>query len=321
VYLLSLRKSVLPEGSEEPNRPLRGRNERTPLLSQNAEEPARLTADSFSGHSQYTTILFALSFLAVLLPLMPSILFILTTRRSPPSVPLEGHIYQYLAKVMSSVGVMGMFISAGLIRRRPEMRFNPPKLGAGFGLRAGVYDDPEAEDEASLSDTADTLSVGGKNLDRSRRGGANVLDYDGCCLFSFIFVGYVSLGICLRSADLLTWSFKAIRIGLLSMKKERLDIADLPHLPYANRAENMRLTSQGTLFVPYASTPSPDGSSDVMEESIHTGDLEGGKIGALELAKYLYRGKYRIILDCKSFSSFSTTTSMNTRFCLRSSPV
>lgn len=186
------------------------------------------------------------------------------------------------------------------------MRFDPPKLGAGFGLRAGVYDDPVAEDEVSSSDTTEASPIGRKDLDRSRRLRANVLDYDGCCLFSFIFVGYVSLRVFPRSAESLTWSFKAIRIGLLSRKKERLDIADLPHLPYANRAENMRLTAQGTLFVPYASDPRLNGSTDIDEMVPDTSDLKGGKestgnLGSFELAKYLYRGKYRIILNCKSF--------------------
>lgn len=150
-----------------------------------------MTAASFSAHSRYTTLLFALSFLAVLLPLMPSILLILVTRKSPPPLASKGKAYYHLAKAVSVAGYMGMFISSGLIRRRPEMRFDPPKLGAGFGLRAGVYDDAETTVGRSSPDD-DDFSTGRNASKGDVRRKANVLDYDGCCLFSFIFVGYVS---------------------------------------------------------------------------------------------------------------------------------
>lgn len=70
------------------------------------------------------------------------------------------------------------------------MRFDPPKLGAGFGLRAGVYDDAEVEDGCLPPDPGDSLA--GRLSKGTRQPSANVLDYDGCCLFSFVFVGYVS---------------------------------------------------------------------------------------------------------------------------------
>jgi hypothetical protein len=70
------------------------------------------------------------------------------------------------------------------------MRYDPPKLGAGFGLKAGVYDDVEEVDgkvpNGSESAGEDATSK------RSRKEICNVFDYDGCCLFSFICVGYVS---------------------------------------------------------------------------------------------------------------------------------
>lgn len=71
------------------------------------------------------------------------------------------------------------------------MRYDPPKLGTGFGLKAGVYDD---DDEVGGKDVnrSDTTSSDGTSKE-SRKEISNVFDYDGCCLFSFIFVGYVSL--------------------------------------------------------------------------------------------------------------------------------
>lgn len=50
-----------------------------------------------------------------------------------------------------------------------------------------------------------------------------------------------------------------MHIGFLSGKKQRLDFSDLPHLPYAYRAENMRLPVQGTVFVPPASSQTING--------------------------------------------------------------
>lgn len=62
----------------------------------------------------------------------------------------------------------------------------------------------------------------------------------------------------------------------------------------------MRLTTQGTLFVPYAAgssvTDTDNGRRDELSEA---SELKAGKkqIGSWELAKYLYRGKVRIIAD------------------------
>lgn len=93
-----------------------------------------------------------------------------------------------------------------------------------------------------------------------------------------------------------------MRIGFLSRTKGRLDIGDLPHLPYSNRAENMRLTAQGTLFVPYALDPCAHTNALVTGDAApESNELTAGRkaIGSWELAKYLYQGKARIILNCK----------------------
>lgn len=83
-----------------------------------------------------------------------------------------------------------MLISSGLKRRCPELRYDPPKLAAGFGLHAGVYEDAgETEEDLDASGSASLRS----SSEGSRKSVSNVFDYDGCCLFSFIFVGYVSL--------------------------------------------------------------------------------------------------------------------------------
>lgn len=74
------------------------------------------------------------------------------------------------------------------------MRYDPPKLGAGYGLKAGVYDDAEQVERKVL----DGLGSGGScaSSESPCREVCNVFDYDGCCLFSFIFVGYVSTTLC-----------------------------------------------------------------------------------------------------------------------------
>lgn len=93
-----------------------------------------------------------------------------------------------------------------------------------------------------------------------------------------------------------------MRIGFLSRTKGRLDIGDLPHLPYSNRAENMRLTAQGTLFVPYALDPGAHANARVTGEAAPQSkqSTAGRKpIGSWELAKYLYQDKARIIINCE----------------------
>ena len=184
VYLLSLRQTVLPAEHRGTKRLIEQQTERTPLLSGPPQSPTSLSAESFRAHSRYTTTLFALSVVAGIIPLIPPILHIIATRESPSMLSAKRSVFQYFGKGMFVAGTLGMFISAGMIRRGPEMRFDPPKLGAGFGLPAGIYDDAEVPDTGSPADCSAATDM------RQQR--ANVLDYDGCCLFSFIFVGYVS---------------------------------------------------------------------------------------------------------------------------------
>jgi hypothetical protein len=91
-----------------------------------------------------------------------------------------------------------------------------------------------------------------------------------------------------------------MHIGFLSAKKERLDFSDLPHLPYENRAENMRLPVQGTVFVPPVSerqgSPFKQDEQCAVNHGVHD-NVE--RIGGWQLAKLLYRGKGSLILSCE----------------------
>lgn len=97
-------------------------------------------------------------------------------------------------------------------------------------------------------------------------------------------------------------TFQAIHVGFLSARKERLDFSDLPHLPYENRAENMRLPVQGTVFVPPVPEQKlvPDKKGEVgqaVNHGVH-GNVE--HVGSWQLARLLYRGKGSLILNCTS---------------------
>jgi hypothetical protein len=63
----------------------------------------------------------------------------------------------------------------------------------------------------------------------------------------------------------------------------------------------MRLTKEGTLFVPYSAEPSLVCDPTTMQaDTAESGQFKAGKkmIGSWQLAQYLYRGKERIVLDC-----------------------
>lgn len=190
------------------------------------------------------------------------------------------------------------------------MRCDPPKLGTGFGLKAGVYDD--VEEVKSKDVNGPNITSSDATSKESRKSVSNVFDYDGCCLFSFIFVGYVSLSSLHRTYDRGSCTtFQAMHVGFLSARKDRLDFSDLPHLPYENRAENMRLPVQGTVFVPPVReqklVPGKRGGvGQAVNHGVH-GNVE--HVGSWQLARLLYRGKGSLILICKpeacSFPSYS----------------
>lgn len=308
IFLSSLRKSVLPKNPEDADQSYEGPDERAPLLPNTIQKEPEITPESFIGHAQHTSNLFAVSFVALLLPIMPTTLYILTMKRSPPDMSFSHHSHQSRLRIVGNIGLLGMFVSAGLMRRRPELRYDPPKLGTGFGLKAGVYD---AVDEVEEKDQ-DGSGTTSPDAVPTREKVSNVLDYDGCCLFSLIFVGYVSLRtLCFMSmtkAQAVT-TFQALHIGFLSRKKEKLDFGDLPHLPYLNRAENILLPVQGTPFVP------PISDRPINASRHNVGKHHSGRhgvhddfqhVGSWELCRLLYRGKGSLILNCGIYYSLSS---------------
>ncbi|KAJ9101771.1 hypothetical protein QFC21_003110 [Naganishia friedmannii] len=106
----------------------------------------------------------------------------------------------------------------------------------------------------------------------------NVFDYDGCCLLSFIFIGY------------------ALHIAVLSATKDKLDISDLPHLTYAQRAENIVLPLEGRMFVPKAHTLAMQGGE--APDSIGRSPKKDvvSNVGPWQLAKLLWRGTGGIVM-------------------------
>lgn len=73
------------------------------------------------------------------------------------------------------------FLSSGLMRRGPKLYYHVPAIQLGSGLRATVQEDNE----------------GLRRWLEGEEGGiepeANVLDYDGCGVFSLLLGGYVSI--------------------------------------------------------------------------------------------------------------------------------
>lgn len=72
-----------------------------------------------------------------------------------------------------SVALVGALIVAGTIRRGPKLRFDPMRIGTGFGITA-------AEKEG-------TRSNGLKAADEM-----NVIDYSNSAMLDFIFLSFVS---------------------------------------------------------------------------------------------------------------------------------
>ncbi|KAJ9113834.1 hypothetical protein QFC19_000027 [Naganishia cerealis] len=270
-------------------------SETTPLLPNNSlNQSAAITFGSFDSHSRHTTILFVLSFLVLILRPVPSLLYILKTHQAPPKLPFSEHSHQSLVRIVGNVGVWAMFIAIGLVRRGPEMRYDPPKLGTGFGLKAGVYD---VQEDQGQGDAGDTLPYSGEAEDVAgkTREVSNVFDYDGCCLLNFVFVGY------------------ALHIGFLCAKKDKLEISDLPHLTYSQRAENIVLPIEGRVFLPEAHSPATtrfpsDSPEHIKGTSKH--------VGSWELARILWQGKRKHIVTIVLFEWAKVVAGFIPPYCL-----
>ncbi|KAJ9116975.1 hypothetical protein QFC22_004633 [Naganishia vaughanmartiniae] len=282
-FLFSLRSSLVPRPCQITEEEESTVSERTPLLPPNTSsppEPPLLAFDSFRRYSRHITILFFISFLALSIRPLPSMIYVLRTHRAPPHLTFSAHSRQSLLRIIGNIGNWAMFLSVGMMRRGPEMRYDPPKVGTGFGLTAGVYDAQKGDDQGDKEAVSCHAEYAAVKVAGKAREVPNVFDYDGCCLFSFIFVGY------------------ALHIGVLSGRKNKLDISDLPHLTYAQRAENIVLPLEGRVFVPEAHTSTFQPTSSAGGRSSLESQKRGGvmNVGSWELAKLLWRGKGSIIM-------------------------
>jgi hypothetical protein len=67
------------------------------------------------------------------------------------------------------VATLLALLLVGCIRRGPYLRFDPPDLGTGFGISGDLFAEPE------------------RDIDEP-----NVLDWEGCSMWSYITLFYVS---------------------------------------------------------------------------------------------------------------------------------
>lgn len=168
-------------------------DEAQPLLQEtNVHRRGEPTLDSshFDDHSLRTTLIFAISCLCSLLSPAPTLMFMLRNHRTPAGTP--ANILHHSITLVSSLGLMGMVLSSGFQRRRPEMRYEAPLLAAGFGIRAGAFSDIDRNDSIESEDSG-MNHASREVMPTPRSETANVFDYDGCCMLSFIFGGYVRL--------------------------------------------------------------------------------------------------------------------------------
>jgi len=138
-------------------------------------------------HRAFCLVTFLTTLLLLVAHSMPGIAYTVATRRAAPLA------HSYTLSNLRTAVLLVAFIAAGLTRRGPKLRYEPLKLGTGFGINASPDDVPggdvikgkikAGDSEALLQPTVDRADVGQQD---------NVLDYQGCSMLSFVFLAYVS---------------------------------------------------------------------------------------------------------------------------------
>lgn len=127
-------------------------------------------------HRRFCIISFCLLFSSCLARCFPWVYHVYVHHTSPISRGGSGGESSKLVVARHLIGVLA-FSVVGLTRRGPLLRYNAPRLGAGFGISGSFYDGDLSETEP------------------------NVLDWQGSSMFAFATLFYVSLNcLFLRSA-------------------------------------------------------------------------------------------------------------------------
>ncbi|WVW84262.1 hypothetical protein I302_106292 [Kwoniella bestiolae CBS 10118] len=205
---------------------------------------------------------------------LPGIWYTIQTHLSPPTLSIHHStvIYYLRAGFLTFT-----FLAGGLMRRGPQLYFEPPRLGTGFGLNeslpksskgmglgngdSGVrikLNPPPEDGDGNGNVPLSGITIGSSHETEYKgvveREESNVLDYDNSSMLSFIFLGYIG------------------KLGFRSMKVESLSQDDLPLLE--ERTRNSGITEN--VF----------SSDDKSKVNLRTHTVTGW-----DLVKSMWRGK------------------------------
>lgn len=118
---------------------------------------------------------------------MPSIAYTVATHRGAPLV------HSYTLSTLRTAALVIAFLASGVMRRGPKLHYEPLRLGTGFGVNAApdeVLGGDMIKGKIKPGDSEVLLRRSDASVDQETR--ANVLDYHGCSMLSFVFLAYVS---------------------------------------------------------------------------------------------------------------------------------
>lgn len=104
------------------------------------------------------------------------------------------------------------------------------------------------------------------------------------------------------------YSSQIIKFGILAAKKRKLDLSDLPHLPFINRGENAVLPLRDGVFVPpstnAATSYDATANNCAFRDDQDTQALGYSNLGSWELMRILWQGKLGLVLRSKKPIAF-----------------
>ena len=161
-------------------------------------------------HKTLTQTEFVILLSVLILHYLPPTLQTHNTRIAPPS-PYSPYWVPWLRAGFEAISLLVV----GSMRRIPQLRYAPMKMGTGFGMNEDVKRDK------------------GKGAAEE----ANVLDRAGCPIIEFVFLVYVSQMSLFGRLEL---NYQVARILKTSMTQETLILDDLPHMAEEVRKSGYR---------------------------------------------------------------------------------